>query len=169
MTADEIRQLLGLTPLAHEGGYFAETYRATEMIPAGFEGLHPPDARSLATAIYYLLTPDTFSALHRLPGDEMFHFYLGDPVEMLQLGPDRSGSTGRVVVLGTDLASGQRPQVLVPRGVWQGTRLLPGGKAALLGTTMSPGFDPADFELGAREALIADYPAHRDRILALTG
>jgi len=168
MTADEIRRILGLAPLAHEGGYFAETYRANEMIPAGFEGLHPPDARALATAIYYLLTPDTFSALHRLTGDEMFHFYLGDPVEMLQLGPSGSGGPGRVVVLGTDLAAGMRPQVLVPRGVWQGTRLVSGGKAALLGTTMSPGFDPADFELGRRESLIAEYPAHRDRILALT-
>jgi len=165
MTADEIRQILGLTPLPEEGGWFAETYRATEMIPAGFPGPKRSDARSLATAIYYLLTPDTFSALHRLPGAEMFHFYLGDPVEMLQLGP--SGS-GRVLVLGTDLAAGMRPQVLAPGGVWQGTRLLPGGRAALLGTTMSPGFDPADFELGRREVLIAEYPAHRDRIIALT-
>lgn len=165
MTAEQIRELLGLEPLAHEGGFFAETYRARETIPAGFPGLDPPDARSLATAIYYLLTPETYSALHRLRGDEMFHFYLGDPVEMLQLDP--SGE-GRVITLGTDLAAGMRPQVLVPRGVWQGTRLLPGGSAALLGTTMSPGFDPADFDLGRREALLAQYPAHRARILALT-
>lgn len=165
MTAEEIQRLLGLTPLAHEGGFFAETYRASEMIPAGFGGIDPKDARSLATAIYYLLTPETFSALHRLSGDELFHFYLGDPVEMLQLGP--SGE-GRVIVLGTDLAAGMRPQVLAPRGVWQGTRLLPGGRVALLGTTMSPGFDPADFELGRREALLAEYPAQRDRIRALT-
>jgi predicted cupin superfamily sugar epimerase len=84
---------------------------------------------------------------------------------MLQLGP---AGEARVIVLGTDLAAGMRPQVLAPRGVWQGTRLLPGGRVALLGTTMSPGFDPADFELGRREALAAEYPAHRDRILALT-
>jgi predicted cupin superfamily sugar epimerase len=165
VTAEEIRRLLGLTPLAHEGGFFAETYRASERIPAGFGGIDPNDARPLATAIYYLLTPDTFSALHRLSGDELFHFYLGDPVEMLQLGP---GGDARVIVFGTDLAAGMRPQVLAPRGVWQGTRLLPGGRVALLGTTMSPGFDPADFELGRREALMAEYPAHRDRILALT-
>jgi predicted cupin superfamily sugar epimerase len=165
MTAEEIRRLLGLTPLPHEGGFFAETYRASDMIPAGFGGSDPNDARALATAIYYLLTPDTFSALHRLSGDELFHFYLGDPVEMLQLGP---AGEARVIVLGTDLAAGMRPQVLAPRGVWQGTRLLPGGRVALLGTTMSPGFDPADFELGRREALAAEYPAHRDRILALT-
>jgi uncharacterized protein len=165
VTAEEILRLLGLTPLAHEGGFFAETYRASENIPAGFGGIDPNHARSLATAIYYLLTPDTFSALHRLPGDELFHFYLGDPVEMLQLG---SAGEARVIVLGTDLAAGMRPQVLAPRGVWQGTRLLPGGGLALLGTTMSPGFDPADFELGRREALMAEYPAHRDRILTLT-
>ena len=165
MTAEEIRRLLGLAPLPHEGGYFAETYRATDMLPAGLPGSGGNDARALATAIYYLLTPETFSALHRLPWDELFHFYMGDPVEMLQLAPD---GTGRVVMLGADLAAGMRPQVLVPRGVWQGTRLQPGGRVALLGTTMSPGFDFADLALGRREALIAAYPAHRDRILALT-
>lgn len=95
----------------------------------------------------------------------MFHFYLGDPVEMLQLLP---GGEGRVQVLGTDLAAGMRPQVVVPRGTWQGTRLLAGGRMALLGTTVSPGFDPSDYEHGGREELLAAYPAFRERIAALT-
>jgi predicted cupin superfamily sugar epimerase len=82
------------------------------------------------------LTPDTFSALHRLASDEVFHFYLGDPVEMLQVWPDGSH---RVVLIGTDLAAGERPQVVVPRGIWQGARLRPGGRFALLGTTVAPG------------------------------
>lgn len=165
MTAEQIRRLLGLVPLEAEGGDFAETYRATEVIPRGLPGHLWADGRPFATAIYYLLTPGTFSALHRLRSDEMFHFYLGDPVEMLQLDP---AGEGRVMALGTDLAAGQRPQVLVPRGVWQGSRLLPGGGVALLGATMSPGFDRRDFELGSRDPLVSRYPAHTERILALT-
>ena len=149
-----------------EGGYFAETYRARETLPAGAIGPSWRKPRSLATAIYYLLSPETFSAIHRLRADEVFHFYLGDPVEMLQLLP---GGGGRVVALGTDLTAGMRPQVVVPAGVWQGARLAAGGNVALLGTTVSPGFDFEDFELGEREALIAAYPEFRERIFALTG
>jgi predicted cupin superfamily sugar epimerase len=83
---------------------------------------------------------------------------------MLQLFP---GGEGRVVVMGTDLAAGMRPQVVVPGGVWQGTCMMAGGKLALLGTTVSPGFDPADYEQGDRAALTAAYPAFRERITAL--
>lgn len=165
MTADELKRLLGLVPLDREGGWFSETYRARDTIAAGALGDGPAGARSLATAIYYLLTPETFSAIHRLPSDEVFHFYLGDPVEMLQLFPD---GTGRVIVMGTDLAAGMRPQVLAPRNVWQGARLVAGGSFALLGTTVSPGFDPADYEHGDRRSLITAYPTCRDRITALT-
>ena len=86
--------------------------------------------------------------MHRLQTDEIFHFYLGDPVEMLQLGPDDSG---KVLILGTNLLRGMRPQVIVPAGVWQGSRLLPGGRFALLGTTVSPGFERADYENGQRD------------------
>ena len=152
-------------PLAREGGFFAETYRAHEVLPTGTLDPGRPGGRSLASAIYYLLTPGTFSALHRLHSDEVFHFYLGDPVEMLQLLPH---GEGRVQVLGTDLIAGMRPQVVVPRGVWQGTRLIPGGRMALLGTTVSPGFDPRDYEQGERNTLVAAYPAFREGILALT-
>jgi uncharacterized protein len=95
----------------------------------------------------------------------VFHFYLGDPVEMLQLLP---GGDGRVHLLGTNLAAGMRPQVLVPGDVWQGTRLFPGGGLALLGTTVAPGFDLADYEPGERAALLAAYPAFAERIIALT-
>lgn len=164
MTIDELRRVLRLEPLAGEGGWFAETYRSRRVLPAGALGVESPGPRALATAIYYLLTAETFSALHRLPSDEIFHFYLGDPVEMLQLAPDGGG---QVLVLGTDLAAGMRPQILVPAGVWQGTKLIAGGRFALLGTTVSPGFDFADFEPGRREALVAAYPAFRERIAAL--
>ena len=165
MTADDLKRLLHLVPHEREGGFFAETYRASEIVPANVLDPGRPGTRPLATAIYYLLTPETFSALHRLRSDELFHFYLGDPVEMLQLPP---GSEGHVHVLGTDLAAGMRPQILVPRGVWQGSRLVAGGGLALLGTTVSPGFDFDDYEQGQRQTLIAAYPAFAQRIVALT-
>jgi uncharacterized protein len=158
LTADEIRQLLKLQPLEHEGGWFAETYRSGLMLPAG-----APHA--LASAIYYLIEPGAFSALHRLGADEIFHFYLGDPVEMLQLGP---GTGSRVLRLGIDLAAGARPQAVAPAGVWQGSRLVPGGRWALLGTTVAPAFDPSGFELACRADLQARWPAHSDLIASLT-
>jgi predicted cupin superfamily sugar epimerase len=157
-TARDIIDLLGLRPLPLEGGYYRETYRSAESFPRG------GTVKSAGTAIYYLLTPDTFSALHRLPTDEVFHFYLGDPVEMLQLPP---GGPGNVITLGPDLIAGQRPQVVVPRGVWQGSRLRDGGRFALLGTTMAPGFDFADYEAGDPAALAAAYPAVADFIRRL--
>ena len=155
MTADEVKQLLHLEPLAIEGGFFRETYRsrwqvAAEYLPDGIGG-----PRSIGTAIYYMITPETFSALHRLPGSEVFHFYLGDPAIMLQLLPDGSSQT---ITLGSDLAAGQQPQAVVCGNVWQGCKLAPGGKFALMGTTMSPGFDYADYENGILDQLIAQYP-----------
>lgn len=165
LTADQIRALLKLEPHPIEGGYFVETYQSALRIPrASLPTLYSGD-RAAGTAIYYLLTPDTFSALHRLPGDEVFHFYLGDPVEMLQLKPDGSGE---VAVLGHDIAEGMRPQHVVPGGVWQGSRLRTGGSYALLGTTMSPGFDYNDYESGTRESLTKLYPQHTAMIASLT-
>jgi hypothetical protein len=164
LTLEQIKRLLKLEPLEPEGGFFAETYRSRETLAAGALPALAA-SRPLATAIYYLLEPGTFSALHRLRSDEIYHFYLGDPVEMLLLDP-RSG--GRVVGLGRDLAAGLRPQIVVPTDVWQGSRLISGGQWALLGTTMAPGYDPADFELGRREELVARWPAFRELIGALT-
>lgn len=159
MTAEEVIERLNLQPHPVEGGYFRETYRSGGTVQRG-------DAvRSLGTAIYYLLTPKTLSALHRLPGDELFHFYLGDPVRMLQLWPD--GST-RTLTIGTDLNAGNVPQLVVPGGVWQGSVLMDGGKFALLGATMAPGFDYADYEAGDRVALTAKYPAVAELITRLT-
>ena len=164
MTADQIINSLRLKPHPEEGGYFVETYRSEECIlkealPDRYDG-----GRSFATAIYYLLTPDTFSSLHRLQSDEIFHFYLGDPVEMLQLWPDGGG---KVVILGPDILDGMVPQVIVPRGIWQGARVVQGGKCALLGTTVAPGFDFRDYESGRRDVLVKAYPQFRDFIVAL--
>jgi hypothetical protein len=150
LTTARLIELLRLAPLPIEGGHFRQTWRS----PAG-------------SAIYYLLSddPDSFSALHRLPTDEIYHFYLGDPVEMLMLHED-----GRVerVTLGPDLLAGARVQHVVPHGVWQGSRLRAGGRFALLGTTMAPGFEQQTYEGGLRDALIAAYPAAADAIHSLT-
>lgn len=169
LTAAQIRELLHLEPHPIEGGYFIRTYESPYTIPQqALPPGYPSGARAdrlVGTAIYYLLTPETFSALHRLPGDEVFHFYLGDPVELLELRPDHSTAH---FTLGQDLASGMKPQHVVPSGVWQGSRLIPGGEYALLGTTMAPGFDYADYETGSRDQLIAKYPAEAERIRTLT-
>lgn len=165
LSASKVIELLDLKPLPFEGGYYRETYRSKETIahealPGRFQG-----DRSWSTAIYYLLTPETRSAMHRLPADEMFHFYLGDPVTMLRLYPDGSST---VITLGNDLASEQSPQIFVPHGVWQGSRLTEGGHYALLGATVSPGFEFDDYEAGDREQLILKYPDQADLITRLT-
>ena len=165
MTADEIKRLLKLQAHPREGGWFIQTWSAEEVIPRDALPARYPAARAAGTCIYYLLEPGTFSEMHRLASDEIFHFYLGDPVEMLQLAPDGSA---RTVVLGSDLASGQHPQLIVPKHVWQGSRLLPGGNVALLGCTVSPGFDYADYEAGSAQPLVREYPQYEELIRELT-
>jgi len=103
--------------------------------------------------------------MHRLQTDEIFHFYLGDPVEMLQLFTDGSGE---VITLGQDILNGMYPQITVPRGTWQGARLYRSGNFTLLGTTMAPGFESSDYEDGHRDELITSYPQFKDLITALT-
>ena len=165
--ASDLIARLGLVPLAVEGGYYRQTWIAADRLPA--EGLDRRYGRAkpAGTAIYYLLTdePDSFSAMHRLPTDVVYHFYLGDPVQLLLLREDGAVETP---ILGQGLAQGQHVQFTVPRGVWQGSRLLPGGRFALLGTTMAPGFDAADYEGGARAALSARYPFAAGLIARLT-
>jgi hypothetical protein len=163
MTEEELIRTLNLQPHPKEGGWFRETNRAHESatgLPSRY-----PGPRSVGTCIYYLLTPTTISALHRLQSDEIFHFYLGDPVRMLQLWP---GDEVKTVTIGSDFALGQSPQVVVPRGVWQGSRLEPGGKFALLGCTVAPGFDYADYEHGDRRRLTEQYPSAAAEIEKLT-
>jgi hypothetical protein len=152
-------KLLKLKPLPGEGGYYRETYRSGEQIKAGRRS-----KRSLATAIYYLVTPESFSSLHRVKSDELFHFYAGQPVEMLLLYP---GGRSRIILLGSDFERGQRPQVLVPKNVWQGCRLIKGGRWALLGTTVFPGFEFEDYQQGKKEPLIERFPSRKNMITAL--
>ena len=159
MTSEQIKQLLGLEPHPVEGGYYRRTYTSPGSVEL------PRGLRAQSTAIYYLLEPGTFSEMHVLASDEIFHFYQGDPVEMLQLLPEgRSG----LFTLGADLRLGQHVQLVVPAGVWQGTRLIDGGKVALLGCTVTPGFDFADYQSGSYADLAAKWPGQAERIRKLT-
>lgn len=165
LTAQQVIDLLQLEPLPLEGGFFRQTYKSPEILSPELLPERCSQPLAFGTAIYALLTPADFSAMHRLDTDEIFHFYYGDPLEMLLLHP--SGS-GEVFLLGSDLLAGQQPQKVVARDVWQGTRLAPGGRYgfALIGTTMAPGFEWAGFELGERDALVSQYPAFAERIAA---
>lgn len=158
VTAGEIERILRLKPLPVEGGLFRQSYRSEVTLS---------DGRPCGTGIYALYTDaeDSFSAMHRLDADELWHFYLGDALEMLLLGEDGSCATP---VLGQDLGAGQLPQVAVRRGTWMGASLAPGGRLALIGCTMSPGFQSVGYEGGERQRLCAAYPAWADRIVALT-
>jgi len=163
--AQDIIEKLNLKPLPQEGGFFHETYRSSHMLaPASLDHRYP-GPRSVCTAIYYLITQETFSALHRITGDEIFHFYCGDPVEMFQM--DSSG-TLTLQTMGNRVMEGEIPQVIVPGGFWQGLRLKPGGSWALMGTTVAPGFEFEDFEVGDRQTLAAAYPQHRQQITHFT-
>jgi len=180
-SARRIIELLDLAPLPAEGGYFRETYRSGEKIPSdALPGRYQSRdcGRSHSTQIYFLLGPGVYSLMHLVQSDEVFHHYAGDSVEQLQIYPD--GSI-KVVDIGSDLEGGERPQVVVPRGVWQGCRIRkmdrnnrdrPRAGYALLGCTVSPGFEWADFRLGSRAEMLALAVEHdsvvRDLIEALT-
>jgi predicted cupin superfamily sugar epimerase len=168
MTVDEIVRALALLPHP-EGGFYRETYRAPLVLPhAAIARTHPGD-RSACTAIHFLVPRGSFSALHRIASDEVWHFYGGAPLEIVEIDPDGVLTTTR---LGGDLARGERPQHVVPRGAWFGSRVLEGTEArgdhALVGCTVAPGFDFADFELADREALTSLFPQHAALIGSLT-
>jgi hypothetical protein len=159
VTAEEIKKLLDLAPHPVEGGYFRRTFTSAAHLDL------PRGSRPQGTAIFYLLEAETFSEMHMLDSDEMFHFYLGDPVEMLQLYPDGRSA---LLTLGPDLIAGQQVQLLVPAGVWQGMRLIGKGEWALFGCTVVPGFSFDDYQNASFAELAPKWPDQRDRIKDLT-
>jgi predicted cupin superfamily sugar epimerase len=161
---EKIIKQLGLIPLPEEGGFYKESFRSKMSVSIDLEKNDRPVQRTAGTCIYYLITPEDYSALHRVKGEEIFHFYLGDPVEMFRIG-DKGGEK---VIIGSDLLKGHQLQVVVPSGMWQGTRLSKGGGFALLGTTVFPGFEFCDFELAERSKLLKLYPSLSEDIIRYT-
>ncbi|HEX2099166.1 MAG TPA: cupin domain-containing protein [Candidatus Synoicihabitans sp.] len=157
-SAAEVVQLLRLEPLPHEGGYYRRTAEAAVDHP----GSSP--SRRAYSAIYALFTPDEFSALHRLNTDEVWCFHAGDPLESLRLSADERGEW---VTLGLNLEAGERPQDVVPAGVWQGTRLVSGGRWALVSCLMTPEFRWEQFTLAEPAPLVAAYPEYAEAIREL--
>ena len=150
-----------------EGGYYRETYRAAETVahealPARFDR-----ARAFSTAVYFLITRDAFSAFHRIRSDELWHFYAGGAVTLVILD---AASTGELATasLGCDAARGESPQIVIPAGAWFAAEVAAPADFALVGCTVAPGFDFADFELGERARLLRQYPQHRGVIERLT-
>ena len=159
-TAKKIIAMLGLKP--HPTcGFVAVTYRSRQQIPqhalpAAYEGSRP-----FGSVLYFLVTPEAQIRLHRIRSDQMYHHYLGAPLEVLSLYPD---GTGGITVIGSDLTAGMRPQLFIPGGTFHISRLRAGSNFALLGTTEWPGFEAPDLELGDPDKLMANYPALRYEI-----
>ncbi|MFJ9414899.1 cupin domain-containing protein [Streptomyces sp. NPDC101227] len=156
-TPEELIDFYGLVPLPREGGRFRRTWAGPERA----------DGRPEGSAIVMLLTaePDDFCALHRLPTDEIWHFYRGDPLSLLLLSAD---GTARTVVLGPDILGGQHVQFTVPAGTWMAAAVAEGGSWALFGCTMAPGFTFEDYEQGDAAELAARFPREAARIVALS-
>lgn len=148
-----------------EGGWYRETYRAAESIAANGLPERYAGPRSHATAIYFLLTSDNFSALHRLKSDEQWHFYKGSPLCLHVIHAD-----GRYapVKLGANPAQGETFQAVVPHGCWFGATVDTFGAYALVGCSVAPGFDFSDFEIGDRQSLTRAFPQHAGLIARLT-
>jgi len=161
LTPKQIIEWLKLQPNRVEGGYFAGTYESTSRVPGPCAGSATED-RPLCSAIYYLLDHDTRSVIHRVTGDMIYHFYGGDPVEMLLLYPEGFASRSEVCMFSSDIAAGGRPMKVIPGGTWLGSRLTPGGVYSLMGVTMAPGFDPKDYAIGKRDDLVKVIELTRD-------
>jgi len=154
----QLRELWGLTKLPQEDVLFVQTYDSRD---------RGADGKPVCNAMVAVLTdePGSFSDMHRLPTDELWHFYLGDPIELLLLHPD---GHDELRVLGTDVLGGQLIQTVVPSGTWMGARLRPGGEYGVYGNTMAPGFVPSDFEPAGAAELIDRWPHRAELVRALT-
>jgi len=166
MSEDVDRLVLSLQLQRHpEGGWYRETWRASESIPASALPSRFAGERMHRTAIYYLLEGTDFSALHRICSDELWHFHAGTTLLIHII--DLEGQH-RVERLGDDLERGDRFQVVVPHGCWFGATPEDPAGFALVGCTVAPGFDFADFEIGNQNDLSQRFPQHRAVIERLT-
>ncbi len=149
-----------------EGGYFKESFRSAYAIQGAAIGDRYEGNRVHSTAIYFLVTADRASRLHRLQTDEIWHFYAGDSLEICCIDP---AGVLEIKRLGSDIGKGDALQVLVPAGVWFGARVQAGSEYVLCGCTMAPGFEFADFEMGDRKALLKQFPQLEAIVIELSG
>ena len=163
--ADEVRKLLALEPNA-TCGFVKLTFISSQMLPAG--ALPAPFAqnRPAGSALYFMVTPEAPVRLHRIMNDQLYHYYLGDPLELFLLHAD--GRSERIVV-GPDIAAGQHVQFLIPGGTFHTARLIGETPRWFLGaSTEWPGVIPDDVEIGDVEAMAAKYPAIAAEIRAIS-
>lgn len=158
----ELVARLGLRPHP-EGGFYRELYRAPLVLPRAALPSEFGGERAAATAIYFLVTADTFSALHRIASDEMWFFLGGDPLEVIVLDEDGGLEVKRIGPVGDE-----EPFAVVAAGRVFGARVAAGGRWSLVSCVVAPGFDFADFELCERAVLCARFPRHAELIAALT-
>ena len=160
--AQYLKERLDLSELPGEGGYYKETYRSdkTIILPSETDG-----ERSISTSIYYLLDGTQFSAFHRLKSDEIWHFYIGSSITLYIINKMENLSE---VKLGSNIEKGELFQIQVRAESWFAATVNDISSYALIGCTVSPGFDYLDFELGDRKKLIERYPQHRSIIEKLT-
>ncbi|MFT3858608.1 MAG: cupin domain-containing protein [Aquabacterium sp.] len=162
--ADHYITQLGMTQHI-EGGAFKEHYRAPLMLPqSALSPAHQGD-RNASTAIYFLLRHGEFSAFHLLASDEVLHFYDGHPLQVYEI--DTAGAM-HVRTLGRDLAAGEQFALVVPGGHWFALRCEVPAGFSLIGCTVAPGFDFADFTLDDRGRLLAKFPQHAQLIREMT-
>ncbi|GAA4900131.1 cupin domain-containing protein [Flaviramulus aquimarinus] len=148
-----------------EGGYFKETYRSAGVIDEKHLGSNFSGNRNYTTAIYFLLTSDTFSAFHRINQDEIWHFHKGSAIKLHIISDEGVYST---IIIGNDLEKGELPQYVVPKKYWFAAEVINADDYSLVGCTVSPGFDFKDFELPERASLITKFPQHKTIITKLT-
>ena len=147
-----------------EGGWYKETYKSNETIPANALPQRFSGERAFSTAIYFLLEQGNFSAFHRIKSDECWHFYAGGPLEVYLL---TAAGELTIISLGNAIEKGQLFQFVVPANCWFASRPARETNYSFVGCTVAPGFDFADFELAYAETLIAEYPQYRSVIDSL--
>ena len=159
MNAKQLIEKFKMQPNDAEGGYYAATYTSSVLL----NGKQP-----ICSAIYYMIDPESFSAMHRVKSDMLYHFYDGDPAQVLLLYPPGAPKKSEVCIFSNDLTSGDGPMKVIPGGTWMGSRLHGGRNFAFMGVSLDPGFDPAQYEIGKRDELIREYPEQKELIVALT-
>lgn len=168
MTASDYIAVFGME--SHpEGGYYVQTYQATESIPQTALPSRFGGDRPYSTAIYFLLENHNRSALHRIQSDEVWHFYAGGPLNVYVIDPE--SGTLSVIRLGTNPNRGEVFQAVVPAGYWFGAKPvgLPSDLPfSLVGCTVAPAFNFAEFELADKATLLTQFPQHAGVIDLLT-